>query len=132
MAISFSCRKCGKKLKAPDNAVGKTSKCPQCRSPVTCPEPVYEAEAIEPERPDVPEFLDDPYDDFDDGTPYGVDLGDAPLPSSEPRRPCPMCGEMILASAVKCRFCGEVFDKTIKQAGITKKKKKKRSSREDE
>ena len=31
-------------------------------------------------------------------------------------RPCPMCGEMILASAVKCRYCGEVFDETLRRA----------------
>ncbi len=47
MAISFSCPTCGRKLKAPDNAAGKTTKCPGCGSPVTCPEPVYEAELKE-------------------------------------------------------------------------------------
>ncbi len=47
MAISFSCPRCGKKLKAPDNAAGKSSKCPGCGSPVTCPEPVYDAELVE-------------------------------------------------------------------------------------
>ncbi len=26
-----------------------------------------------------------------------------------------MCGEMIVATAAKCRFCGEVFDPTIKK-----------------
>lgn len=32
--------------------------------------------------------------------------------STEVRRPCPMCGELIVASAVICRFCGETVDKT--------------------
>ena len=27
-----------------------------------------------------------------------------------------MCGEMILSTAAKCRFCGEVFDSTLKKA----------------
>lgn len=131
MPISFSCRKCGKKLKAPDNAAGKTSKCPGCGSPVTCPEPVYEAEPVAPAKPDVPDILpDDPYD-MGDGTPYGLDEEAAPLPKADPRRPCPMCGEMILANAAKCRFCGEVFDETLKKAAVKKKKKKKRSSEED-
>ena len=31
--------------------------------------------------------------------------------SNEARKPCPMCGEMILASAIICRFCGETVDK---------------------
>ena len=126
MAIAFSCPQCGKKLKAPDNAAGKSSKCPQCGTTVTCPEPVYEAELIEP--PGGPS----PFDDLDDGTPYAVS-GPAPAaaddPSGEARRPCPMCGEMIVASAAKCRYCGEVFDATLKKA---RKKKKKKYSAEDE
>ena len=30
------------------------------------------------------------------------------------RRPCPICGEMIVAKAAKCRFCGEIFDESMK------------------
>lgn len=124
MAIAFSCPQCGKKLKAPDNAAGKSSKCPQCGTTVTCPEPVYEAELIEP--PGGPS----PFDDLDDDKPYAMS-GPAPAaadePSGEARRPCPMCGEMIVASAAKCRYCGEVFDATLKKA-----KKKKKYSAEDE
>jgi len=32
------------------------------------------------------------------------------------RRPCPICGEMIPATAAKCRFCGEIFDSTLTNA----------------
>ena len=42
-----------------------------------------------------------------------------------------MCGEMIVATAAKCRFCGEVFDPTLKKIK-SKKKKKKSYSAEDE
>jgi hypothetical protein len=54
----------------------------------------------------------------------GVDEYDAP---AEPDRvPCPACGEMIVATAAKCRFCGEDLNEaTPKRA---KKKKKARSS----
>jgi hypothetical protein len=129
MPISFSCGQCGKRLKAPDSAAGKTSKCPGCGAPVTCPEPVYEAEPVEPQKPDVPEILDDvdPYRDLDDGTPYQVEEPPLPAQAPERRRPCPMCGEMILATAAKCRFCGEVFDETLKKA--TKKKGKKKAKK---
>ena len=126
MPISFSCSNCGKKLKAPDNAAGKSSKCPQCGSPVTCPEPVYDAELVEP-LGGV-----DPYGDLDSDKPYAVAN---PIPAAasasetEGRRPCPMCGEMIVATAAKCRYCGEVFDPTLKKA---KSKKKKRHSAEEE
>jgi len=32
------------------------------------------------------------------------------------RRPCPKCGEMIVATAAKCRFCGELFDPGLRRA----------------
>jgi hypothetical protein len=35
----------------------------------------------------------------------------------EIRRPCPACGEMIIASAAKCRFCGEIFDEVLRRGG---------------
>jgi hypothetical protein len=40
-----------------------------------------------------------------------------------------MCGEMILATAAKCRYCGEIFDPTLKKA---KGKRFKTFSHEDE
>lgn len=133
MAISFTCHSCGKKLKAPDRAAGKTSTCPGCSSTVTCPEPVLDAEAIESRTSAVPDMILDDPDDLGDGKPYG--LGDEeeaqPLPRGELRRPCPMCGELIPAGAAKCRFCGEVFDEDLKKAGIKKKKKKKKSRSSD-
>src|SRR5688572_6415637 len=30
------------------------------------------------------------------------------------RRPCPACGEAIVATAQKCRFCGEIFDPALR------------------
>jgi predicted RNA-binding Zn-ribbon protein involved in translation (DUF1610 family) len=119
--ISFECHQCGKKLKAPDNAVGKTSKCPACGAKVTCPEPIYDAELEAGPSPlaGTPGGAGvDPHADLDDGKPYELrDPDPVPAPVTEaPRRPCPMCGEMILASAAKCRFCGEVFDPTLKKS----------------
>jgi predicted RNA-binding Zn-ribbon protein involved in translation (DUF1610 family) len=114
MPISFSCPNCGKKLKAPESAAGKSSKCPQCGSPVTCPEPVYDAELVE--TPAAMPGGVDPYADLDSDKPYGmVETVPAAATATEARRPCPMCGEMIIATAAKCRFCGEVFDDTIKK-----------------
>ena len=126
MPISFSCPSCGKKLKAPDDAVGKSSKCPQCGLPVTCPEPVYDAELVE--TPAAMPGGVDPYADLDSDQPYGM-VGSAPAAATatELRRPCPVCGEMIIATAVKCRFCGKVFDATIKK--LKKKAKGGKASR---
>jgi predicted RNA-binding Zn-ribbon protein involved in translation (DUF1610 family) len=111
MPISFTCAACGKKLKAPDNAAGKASKCPGCGAAVLCPEPVYDAELIA-ETPGGP----DPFGDLDADQPYAMAPEPVQAPAAEARRPCPMCGEMIVATAAKCRFCGEVFDPTLKKA----------------
>jgi len=115
MPISFQCPRCGRKLKAPDTAVGKSSKCPGCGGPVTCPEPVYDAEVIEMTPLESPGV--DPYANLDDDQPYALVTPPPAAESSvESRRPCPMCGEMILSTAVKCRFCGEIFDSTLKKS----------------
>jgi predicted RNA-binding Zn-ribbon protein involved in translation (DUF1610 family) len=114
MPISFSCLQCGKKLKAPDNAAGKSSKCPGCGTTVTCPEPIYDAELVETSGA-VPGGID-PYGDLDDDKPYAMTAAaPAPATATEDRRPCPMCGESIMVAAAKCRFCGEVFDPAIKK-----------------
>jgi len=114
MPISFQCPGCGKKLKAPDKAAGKTSTCPGCGGTVTCPEPVYDADVVEMTPLESPGV--DPYGDVGADQPYGVvELQPVADSSTESRRPCPMCGEMILATAAKCRFCGEVFDPTLKK-----------------
>jgi predicted RNA-binding Zn-ribbon protein involved in translation (DUF1610 family) len=131
MPITFHCPNCGKKLRAPESAAGKSSTCPGCGNTVTCPEPVFDAEIVEtskkPEKP--PAF--NPFADLDDDTPYGVAKpAPADESSTESRRPCPMCGEMILTTAAKCRFCGEVFDPTLKKA--KKRKKSKKHAPEDE
>jgi predicted RNA-binding Zn-ribbon protein involved in translation (DUF1610 family) len=126
MPISFQCQNCGKKLKAPDSAVGKSSKCPQCGAKVTCPEPVYDAEIEEGPSP-LPGSAKPagvaPHADLDDGSPYALrdpDPEPAPAPAETGRHPCPMCGEMILQNAAKCRFCGEVFDPALKKSQKTK------------
>jgi predicted RNA-binding Zn-ribbon protein involved in translation (DUF1610 family) len=132
MSISFQCPACGKKLKAPDNAAGKSSTCPGCGGRVTCPEPIYDAEVVEMElAPEKPKGFD-PYAEMEDDKPYGVV---EPEPQEQVpddgRRPCPMCGEMIVAGAAKCRYCGEVFDATLKKAKSKKKKKKYGADEED-
>jgi predicted RNA-binding Zn-ribbon protein involved in translation (DUF1610 family) len=133
MPISFQCSRCGKKLKAPDSAAGKTSTCPGCGGTVTCPEPLYDAEVVEMGPPSPKPSGFDPFADLDDDKPYPVS-GPPPAAesSSESRRPCPMCGEMILTTAAKCRFCGEVFDTTLKKAKGKKKKSKKQHGPDDE
>lgn len=126
MEISFACPACGKRLKAPDDAIGKASRCPGCGTAVTCPEPVLDAELIDPITGESALGMDEPPRPVSDSLPVGgladglSSSSSSPSPSpgavEEARRPCPICGEMIVVGAVKCRFCGEVFDESIRKA----------------
>ena len=88
MAISFECRQCGKKLKAPDHAAGKSSKCPACGAKVTCPETAASGQASRkpaaaPAAAPVKAAVVDPY--ADDGNPYALEEPD-PVPEPMPAR----------------------------------------------
>jgi predicted RNA-binding Zn-ribbon protein involved in translation (DUF1610 family) len=116
MPISFSCHQCGRSLKAPESAAGKSTKCPGCGATVTCPDAVYDAELLGAPSSGAAAYgvadrdLDGAYAMA--GSPAGAAAG------PDARRPCPMCGEMIIATAAKCRFCGEIFDATLKKSGL--------------
>jgi predicted RNA-binding Zn-ribbon protein involved in translation (DUF1610 family) len=112
VAIEVTCPSCTGRFSAPDNAAGKKAKCPKCGGviaiPTAAPPPppkddIFDAE-FEPQRP----FTDE---DFEVEAPAQI----ASTAATGAQKPCPMCGEMIQASAVKCRFCGEVFDPLLKK-----------------
>jgi hypothetical protein len=124
MAIQFNCSQCGKLLSAPESAVGRKGKC-TCGAIVQVPPAAPpEAEVLDAEviptagiagtPPPPPPY---PQDDAGDYA-MAPDPAAAPPPpgAGERRRPCPMCGEMIPMGAVKCRFCGEIFDPALKAA----------------
>ena len=123
MPIEVQCQSCGKVLKAKESAAGKKAKCPQCGEVLQIPEAVYDAEE---DWGDTGGYDDDDYG-TDDA--YGFDMSDvrnAPADVDSNRKPCPMCGEMIVVGAAKCRYCGEVFDPKLK------KKTKARSGAHDD
>ena len=98
MAINMQCPSCGKTLAAPDSAAGKQAKCPGCGQIMLVPAAIQQADA--PGSPSYPQ-------------PLGPS-GPQPSADSEARRPCPECGEMIVANAAKCRFCGAIFDPRLR------------------
>lgn len=122
MSIKVTCGSCGKTLKAKDSAAGKKAKCPDCGSVMQIPDLVYDAEEVPAD-----DYGDDYGDgDYDDGD-YGYEDDVRNAPAGEDRRPCPACGEMIVSGAAKCRFCGEIFDATLKK----KSRKKSRAAADD-
>lgn len=104
MAITFSCRHCGKSLTTSDDKAGRKAKCPGCGEVLTVPE-------AEPD-----ESPDDDDGDWDEG-----ELPAAPPPvrkkssrSDTGSKTCPMCGAENSRRASKCDACGEEFDEEEK------------------
>ncbi len=105
MSFSVTCEKCLKVLKVPDSAVGKKGRCPQCGTVMELNAPASAAA--------IPAAVFAPPDNEVYDAEQVADSGAAPATDGE-RKPCPACGEMIVKGAMKCRFCGEIFDKTLK------------------
>jgi predicted RNA-binding Zn-ribbon protein involved in translation (DUF1610 family) len=122
MPINMTCPSCGKTLAAPDSAAGKRAKCPSCNQIMIVPtpaQPLADFGALPAQPPPPPPGSQS---SAAGGESWLDDLGGAsPTPSAavagpggEARRPCPECGEMIIAGAAKCRFCGAVFDPRLR------------------
>jgi hypothetical protein len=112
VSILVTCPSCSGSFKAPDSAAGKKAKCPQCGGVIEIPaaapaEEIFDAEEAPP-RP-----FDD--DDFEVEPPHALPT------AAEDRKPCPMCGEMIQRDAVKCRYCGEIFDPVLRAKELKSK-----------
>lgn len=116
MAIPLDCPSCGKRLNAPDSSAGKKAKCPACGTIVVVPDVIRDAEEVGA-APNVPppRQADDLYDFLN--KPQAAAQPPAPVEdasSGQPRRPCPICGEMIVVGAAKCRFCNATFDPLLR------------------
>ncbi len=99
MPIEVTCSGCGSKLSTPDSAAGKRAKCPKCGGMLQIPGPQQEDDALEP--------IASPLGG------YGEEETTAGEEDQDERKPCPACGEMIIRTAVKCRFCSTIFDKSM-------------------
>jgi predicted RNA-binding Zn-ribbon protein involved in translation (DUF1610 family) len=124
--IQVTCASCQSQFNAPDNAAGKRTKCPKCGGIIDIQAPAPKP-APAPKEEEVFEAEEVPYTPFTDDD-FEVEKPAALPASTEDRKPCPMCGEMIQKDAVKCRFCGEIFDPVLKK----QEKKKGKSSATDE
>lgn len=110
MTIQLACPGCGKSLQAPDAVAGKPLKCPNCQHVFTAPEGVVDAEVVGGEG-----ITTAPAEPVRERAGYREIRTEREGEHGEERRPCPMCGEMIMADAAKCRFCGEIFDPELRR-----------------
>jgi hypothetical protein len=120
MPIPVTCFACGYQTKVSDRSAGKKGRCPKCGNIVDVPlqdEPaVVEAEVVD-------------LDGLASGEPATIPLAapPPPLPGSaatpgDDRRPCPVCGELIPRTALKCRYCNEIFDERLKKEAAKKQR----------
>ncbi len=96
MAIKFSCPACGKQTQAPDEMAGKQARCPICKQVIDVPQPAFDPDAT--------------------AAAYQPAAAASAPAEDEGRMPCPMCGEMIVKDAAKCRYCGEIFDPELRKS----------------
>lgn len=113
MTIRFKCDKCGTGIKAPDKAAGKTAKCPKCKEALVVPN--LEENVLRVGENPFPE------DSSGSNQINPNEQKDKPNRSSPQQKPCPFCGETILAVAIKCKYCGEFLDGKPTQGRIPKK-----------
>jgi hypothetical protein len=100
--IQVTCPSCNATLKTAESSAGKKAKCPKCAGVIQIPELAAPLDEYELEsEPDARGAFSD--DELASGPPVAQD-----------RRPCPACGELIPKKAIKCRFCGEILDHSMR------------------
>jgi hypothetical protein len=115
MTMTVGCPSCGRNLLVPPELVGRSVRCPDCRTVFPGePKPAFEAPATEPKTiaPPTEPTMDEGGAPSGPAAPVAVTASEPPpAPPGREARPelrrCPFCGERIRTDAARCRFCGE-------------------------
>ena len=134
--ITFYCN-CGQKIKVSEKYAGKKGKCPRCKQVIEIPK-TSDSVPSTVSHEDIPRNTDNAINELDtaigemlehqesaskEAGPLDGLLGEmveqqqsAPeqnliAENTKPTKPCPYCGENILAIANKCKHCGEFLTK---------------------
>jgi DNA-directed RNA polymerase subunit M/transcription elongation factor TFIIS len=118
--INFSCKKCGRSLRAPDGATGKRARCPKCSAEMKVPEKLHSAaellapsEEAESNQAEDLDLTDWPSEVLPGYVRKTRDAQEQEKEHDAQRIPCPVCREPIMRSATKCRHCGEIIDRVL-------------------
>lgn len=107
MTIQIKCEKCNRKLKAPDNAVGRKAKCPNCKHILI----------IQDSRTQTVSTVNKP-----------KTIAKAPRRPVSASKRCPYCNESVSAKAKKCKHCGEILDAALRSAEEARRSAENQSS----
>ena len=119
--IPVECPNCKSQLKAPDEAAGRTAKCKKCGSPITIPR----VAASNVDKPNPNAMIPSRQLEIKTSAPPPIVRGvlepKKTLVPTNPTTNCAFCGEEVLASAKKCKHCGEILDVALRAADEAKR-----------
>jgi predicted nucleic acid-binding Zn ribbon protein len=113
--IAFKCPGCANSFSVKDQFAGRNTKCPKCGAPLRVPAATGAALSAPVPAP-VAKVPPPPPAIVQPALPAKV------VPYVLPSRPpldykdCPFCGEEVLATALKCKHCGETLDVALRAA----------------
>jgi hypothetical protein len=102
MPIPVTCLTCGARLNAPQEAAGKTVRCPRCEAILSVVVEVAEAGSQTASTPAIKSSWSEP-------------------PPARATKACDFCGEEILVIARKCKHRGETLDPALRTAEEAKR-----------
>ena len=117
--ITFKCSGCARSFSLRDKFAGMKTKCPTCGAPLSVPAAVPGSTAVVPTLPakmvpSLPAVIKPP-------PPVEVVGYVIPSRPAVDYKDCPFCEEQVIATAKKCKHCGETLDVAMRSADEAKR-----------